>query len=71
MEVLNERVIWQFVEENAFSKSPLQFWVDQTKAAKWINSTDVLKTFKSADHLGNQKWIFDIGGNEFRLAAMV
>ncbi len=71
MEVLNERVVWQFAEANAFSESPLQFWVDQTKAAKWTNSNDVLATFKNADHLGNQKWIFDIGGNKFRLAAMV
>jgi mRNA-degrading endonuclease HigB of HigAB toxin-antitoxin module len=37
--------------------------------------SDVQKTFHSADHLGDQigdqKFIFNIGGNNFRMAAMV
>ena len=71
MEILNSRVIDQFIEEHADAETPLKDWVTKTIAAKWENNADVQKTFKSADHLGNQKFIFNIGGNNFRMAAMV
>ena len=71
MEILNSRAINQFIEQHAAAKAPLKDWVTKTKAAKWENNADVQKTFKSADHVGNQKFIFNIGGNNFRMAAMV
>lgn len=71
MEILNSRVINQFISEHADAKAPLEDWVTKTRAAEWKNNADVKKTFNSADHLGDQKFIFNIGGNNFRLAAMV
>lgn len=71
MEILNSRVIKQFIEEHPDSEAPLKDWVTKTRAAEWKNNSDVQKTFNSADHLGEQKFIFNIGGNNFRLAAMV
>lgn len=53
------------------AKPPLNDWIIKTKAAQWKNNSDVQKTFNSADHLGNQMFIFNIGGNNFRMAAMV
>lgn len=71
MEILNSRVIKQFIDEHADAEAPLNDWVTKTRAAEWKNNADVQKTFNSADHLGEQKFIFNIGGNNFRLAAMV
>ena len=71
MEILNSRAIKQFIEQHADAETPLNDWVAKTQAAEWKNSSDVLKTFNSADHLGNQKFIFNIGGNNFRMTAMV
>ncbi len=71
MEILNTRVIKQFIGEHADAEAPLNDWVIKTKAAEWKNNADVQKTFNSADHLGDQRFIFNIGGNNFRLAAMV
>ncbi len=71
MDILNSRVIKQFIEEQADAEAPLNDWVIKTQAAEWKNNADVQKTFNSADHIGDQKFIFNIGGNNFRLAAMV
>ena len=71
MEILNSRVIKQFIQEHADAESPLNDWVTKTRAAEWKNNADVQKTFNSVNHLGDQKFISNIGGNNFRMAAMV
>jgi len=71
VDILNSRVIKQFIADHADAECPLNDWVTKTRAAEWKNNADVQQTFNSADHLGDQKFIFNIGGNNFRLAAMV
>lgn len=71
MELLNEKAIWQFANKHPAAESPLQHWVDTIKTQQWNNPADVARTFNSADNLGNDRWIFNIGGNNFRLAATV
>ena len=71
MEILNSRAIKQFVREHPDAEAPLREWVAKTRAAEWKNNSDVLKTFRSADHLGDQKFIFNIGGNKYRLIAYI
>ncbi len=71
MEILNSRAISQFIKQHADAEAPLKDWVTKTNAAEWKNNADVQKTFNNTDHLGDQKFIFNIGGNNFRMAAMV
>jgi mRNA interferase HigB len=71
VDILNSRVIKQFIAEHADAEAPLNDWVTKTRAAEWKSNADVQQTFNSADHLGDQKFIFNIGGNNFRMAAMV
>lgn len=71
LDILNVRAIKQFIVEHADAEAPLHEWIIKVRAAQWQNNTDVQKTFNSVDHIGNQKFIFNIGGNKFRLAAMV
>ncbi|QQR57409.1 MAG: type II toxin-antitoxin system HigB family toxin [Candidatus Melainabacteria bacterium] len=71
MEILNSRIIKQFIEVHPDAEAPLNDWIYKTRTAHWKNNSDVQKTFNSADHLGDQKFIFNIGGNNFRMAAMV
>ncbi|MBK9203948.1 MAG: type II toxin-antitoxin system HigB family toxin [Candidatus Obscuribacter sp.] len=71
MEILNSRAIKQFIQLHAEAEAPLNDWVTKVRAAQWKSNADVQRTFKRADHLGDQKFIFNIGGNSFRMAAMV
>ena len=71
MEILNSRAIKQFIQLHAEAEAPLNDWVTKVRAAQWKGNADVQRNFNRADHLGDQKFIFNIGGNNFRMAAMV
>jgi len=71
LDILNVRAIKQFVARHADAEAPLNEWAIKVRAAEWKNNADVHQTFSRVDHIGGQKFIFNIGGNNFRLAAMV
>jgi mRNA interferase HigB len=53
------------------AEQPLRAWVHIVKSADWSKPTDVKKMFGSADIVANDRVIFDIGGNKYRLVAAV
>jgi mRNA interferase HigB len=50
---------------------PLNEWYKKTKEADWINFNEVKQTFNSCDAIGNDRYVFNIGGNNYRLIAMI
>jgi mRNA interferase HigB len=53
------------------AEPPLRAWAHIVRAAEWAKPTDVKLMFRSADILANDRVIFDIGGNKYRLVAAV
>jgi mRNA interferase HigB len=53
------------------AEQPLRAWVHIVEAADWSKPTDVKRMFNSADILANDRVVFDIGGNKYRLIAAV
>jgi mRNA interferase HigB len=53
------------------AEQPIKVWVAVTKAASWNNPPDVKKSFNSADILKNNRVVFDLGGNKYRLIAKI
>ena len=53
------------------AEQPLRAWVSVVKAANWSRPTDIKAMFRSADMLGNERVVFNIGGNKYRLVAAV
>jgi len=59
-----------------FSKEPsarvaLQDWYRRTKKAEWESYADLKNTFNSADNVGNNRYVFNIKGNHYRIVAIV
>jgi mRNA interferase HigB len=71
MRINNIRAIKQFIDEHPDSESGLKFFTETVRAIEWSNPAQVRSTFPSADYLGANKWIFNVSGNNFRVAAMV
>lgn len=71
MRIISERTIRLYYEANPASKTALQDWVTRVKKAQWRNFADIKKTFNSVDGVGNQHYVFNIKGNDFRLVAVV
>lgn len=70
MEILNNRAIIQFIEKQPRSARALKSWIATVKRARWKHPPDVLKAFNRTDCV-NGKWIFNISGNNYRLAALI
>lgn len=46
-------------------------WYTTTSAAAWSNFADVRKTFNAADYVADGKVVFDVGGNKYRIVALI
>jgi mRNA interferase HigB len=53
------------------AEQPLRAWVHVVRAANWARPTDVKLMFRTADILRNERVVFDIGGNKYRIVAAV
>ena len=46
-------------------------WYATTSDALWSNYADLKATFNSADYVKDGKIVFDVGGNKYRIVALV
>lgn len=71
MRIISVGTIKKYYEENPSSKTALQDWVGKVRDAEWKKFEDIKKTFNNVDYVGNQHYVFNIKGNDFRLVAVV
>jgi mRNA interferase HigB len=71
MVIITKGAIHEFSKKQPRSTQPLNDWFDKTQAANWRNFQDVKSTFNSVDSIGNDRFVFNIGGNNYRLIAMI
>lgn len=62
------RDYWEAGHANA--ETPLRYWFALTERAVWSKFSDLKQDFPSADMV-DDKAIFNIGGNNYRLVAIV
>lgn len=71
MIIANKEILDDFVQTHAQAAQPLNKWVEVVKAAEWKNHAELKKMFPSADYVKNGRYVFNIGGNNFRVVAVV
>lgn len=71
MRIFTEQTLKEYVENHPDSKVALQEWATIVKRSKWTCFADVRKTFNSVDNVGNQHYVFNIKGNNYRLVAVI
>ena len=71
MRIFTEQAIKEYAERHPESKVALQDWVQKVKKSEWSCFADVKKTFNSVDNVGNQRYVFNVKGNDFRLVAVI
>ncbi len=70
MRIFTEQTLKQYIEQVPESKTALQEWVSIVKKSDWKTFADVKRTFNSVDSVGNQRYVFNIKGNQFRLVVI-
>ncbi len=53
------------------AEGPLKSWLQEARIAKWSRWEDIKARYRSADWVGNNRVVFDIGGNKYRLIVRV
>jgi len=71
MLVLGNDKIHKFTKRHVNATSALNAWVAEAKDAKWITTMDIKKRYSSADFLADNRVIFNIKGNHYRLVVKV
>jgi len=56
-----------FVSAHARSKVSFEIFKEKVKHADWESINDIQNTFNSADTLKNNRIVFNIGGNNYRM----
>ncbi|HEX5552334.1 MAG TPA: type II toxin-antitoxin system HigB family toxin [Chitinophagaceae bacterium] len=60
-----------FTEVHAAAKEPLNNWYIIAKKAEWKNFNEIKNAFGSVDAVGNDRYCFNIKGNDFRLIVLI
>jgi len=71
MRVFTEQRLKEYADEHPESKIALQDWVSTVKKSEWTCFADIKKTFNSVDSIGNQRYVFNIKGNNYRLVVVI
>lgn len=61
----------RYVLANPGCRIGLYHWARNTERADWACFADVKRSFPSVDYVGNDRFVFDIHGNRYRLIVMI
>lgn len=59
--------IREYYEKHPDSKTSLENWLATAKSANWKKPSDVVATIPTADPIKNERVVFNIAGNKYRL----
>ena len=67
MRIITKKRLNLFVEEHPDAKTALKFWYDTITENSFHTAQEVIQKFRTADYVGNDRIIFNIAHNKYRL----
>jgi len=71
MRIFTEKALKEFARLHPDALLPLQIWADIVENSHWTCYADVKQTFNSVDGIGNQRYVFNVKGNAYRIVAVI
>ncbi len=71
MVIIAKSTLTRFFEVNPDALIALMEWYDTVAAADWANMADVRMQYNSVDYVGNDRFVFNIRGNRYRLIVTI
>lgn len=71
MRIISKSTLVEYYTRVPQSKTALEDWYEKTRKAEWTCFADIKNTFNSVDAVGNQRYVFNIKGNDFRLVVLI
>ena len=67
MRIIAKRALRQYWEREPRAEQPLRSWYAIAAKAEWSSPMDVKHVYGTASIVGNDRVVFNIGGNRYRL----
>ena len=71
MHVISHKKLKEFYDIHPRVKTALEQWYDIVESANWTCFADIKKDFNNVDGIGNQRYVFNIKGNHYRLVVVI
>jgi mRNA interferase HigB len=71
MRVLSVKTLRDFWKNHADAADALKLWYKTVEKADWKKFADIRSVYRSADQLPNDRVVFDIKGNKYRIVAHI
>lgn len=71
MRIIARRTLREFWESHPNAEDPLLSWYRTVRHADWDTPMQVKTSFPKADMVGNNRVVFNIRGNHYRLIAKI
>ena len=71
MVIISKSTLNKYGEGHPESKVGLLKWYLKVKNGNWSNFHELKSSFNSIDAVGNNRYVFNIKGNQYRLIALI
>jgi len=71
MRIISRKALRVFWEKHHDARQPLQAWYADVAHANWRCPTDIKKAYRNASFVANNRIVFNIKGNRYRIIVAV
>ena len=71
MFIRNKELLNKYAVKHSGIRNALQQWIDFVEETEWKSHNQLKLDFSSADYIGNERYVFNIQGNNYRLVVVV
>ncbi|HUX05902.1 MAG TPA: type II toxin-antitoxin system HigB family toxin [Acidobacteriota bacterium] len=71
MRIISRKMLRGFYHQHPDAKAPLDAWFREARKGEWTSPLDVKVLHGTASILKNNRVIFNIGGNKYRLVVWI
>ena len=71
MRIISRKTLKDFWEQHPDSRQALQAWYADAKQANWKSPADIKNYYRNASFLSNNRIVFNIKGNNYRLVVAI
>ncbi|MEI6595344.1 MAG: type II toxin-antitoxin system HigB family toxin [Bacteroidota bacterium] len=71
MVIISKTKIIEFYQTETKARELMLQWYNITLLSDWQDFHSIKQTFNSVDSVGNDRYVFNVGGNKYRIVAMI
>ena len=71
MEITQRYKLTEFVRKHAETLKAVNKWIENVERVSWKSHNELKIDFPSADYVGNNRYVFNLKGNNYRIIVLV